>query len=280
MTSVIGFGMVTGPHVAFAGGVAAAAYAGKRYPELEPEGWEYHFGKNIGVAFGTKPDILAVGAVFGVVGMLITRVASGVGVPTDAIALSVFATAILARIAFGYSIVGQIGGTGILDMTPFERSERRAPATDEDPVGRLTTEPWLPHQYLWSGVVTVGVVTGVLAGYIWLETGSIFLGYGISAMSLVFLNLGVERIPVTHHMTLIGSVGAVVAMPALGSDPAVLLAAGAFGGIAGLVSEVSQRVFYAHGGTHVDPPAVTIAVVMLAVGILNLLGLFPNAGYL
>ena len=280
VTSVIGFGMVTGPHVAFAGGVAAAAYAGKRHPGLEPEGWEYHFGKNIGVAFGTKPDILAVGAVFGVLGMLITRVASGVGAPTDTIALSVVATALLARVAFGYPIVGRIAGTGILDMTPFERAEQRAAAADGNPEGRLATEPWLPHQYLWRGVATVGVVTGVLAGYIWLETGSIFLGYGISAASLLFLNLGVERIPVTHHMTLVGSAGAAVAMPALESDPAVLLVAGAFGGIAGLVGEVAQRVFYAHSGTHVDPPAVAITVSMFVVAVLRFLGLVPNAGYL
>src|SRR6056297_3759868 len=73
VTGTIGFGMVTGPHVAFAGGVAATAYAGKKYPEMEPEGWDYHFGKNILYAFGTKPDILAVGAIFGIIGMLITQ---------------------------------------------------------------------------------------------------------------------------------------------------------------------------------------------------------------
>jgi len=46
ITGVIGFGVITGPHIAFAGGVAASAYAGKKYPEMEPDGWDYHFGKN------------------------------------------------------------------------------------------------------------------------------------------------------------------------------------------------------------------------------------------
>jgi len=106
------------------------------------------------------------------------------------------------------------------------------------------------------------------------------MGYAISAMSLLFLNLGVEKIPVTHHITLLGSTGAVIAASAVGSDPIVLLVAGAFGAISGLLGELSQRVFYSHSGTHVDPPAMAIAAFMFVLGILYLLGLLPNAGYL
>jgi hypothetical protein len=305
VTGVIGFGAITGPHIAFAGGVAASAYAGKKYPEMEPEGWDYHFGKNILYAFGTKPDILAVGAVFGLVGALLNQlfaailVVGGTGV-TDSIALTVVASAFLARIVFGYPIVGRSAGGSLLDMSPFEREEPRV-ATDggvaseasdpssefrsdggevpEEHAGRLATEPWLPHQYKWSGVTAIGLVGGILGGYIWLQTGSIFLGYAISAMSLLFLNLGVEKIPVTHHITLLGSVGAVVVDPVAGGVVA-LLAAGVFGAVSGLLGEVTQRIFYAHSDTHVDPPAMAIALAMLAVGILAILGVLPSAGYL
>ncbi|AGB30926.1 hypothetical protein C488_02840 [Natrinema pellirubrum DSM 15624] len=280
ITGTIGFGAVTGPHIAFAGGVAATAYAGRTYPEMEPNDWDYHFGKDILYAFGTKPDILAVGAVFGAVGMLITRVMGGLGFPTDNIALSVVATAFLARLAFGYPIVGKVGGSSVLDMSPFEREEKRMAADGGTETDRLATEPWLPHQYKWSGVTAIGIVGGLLGGYIWLETGSYFMGYAISAMSLLFLNLGVEKIPVTHHITLLGTVGAVIAMPAMGSELVALLAAGAFGAISGLLGEVSQRVFYSHSGTHVDPPAMAIAEFMLVLGVLYLVGLLPNAGYL
>ncbi|WP_132058347.1 hypothetical protein [Halorussus amylolyticus] len=280
LTGVIGFGMVTGPHIAFAGGVAASAFAGKKYPEMEPDGWDYHFGKDILYAFGTKPDVLAVGAVFGALGMLIARLAGGLGVPTDGIALSVVATALLARVAFGYPLVGTPRGSNLLDMTPFEREEERVVTDGGTGETRLATEPWLPHQYRWSGVTAIGLVGGILAGYIWLETGSIFMGYAISAMSLLFLQLGVEKIPVTHHITLIGSVGAVLALPLVGSEPAALLVAGGFGALAGVVGEVSQRIFYAHSDTHVDPPAMAIAFVMLVVGVLYLFGLLPSAGYL
>jgi hypothetical protein len=280
ITGTIGFGAVTGPHIAFAGGVAATAYAGRKYPEMEPDDWDYHFGKNILYAFGTKPDILAVGAIFGAVGMLFTRIMGGVGFPTDNIALSVVATAFLARLAFGYPLVGRVGGSSILDMSPFEHEEKRVAADGGTETERLATEPWLPHQYEWAGVTAIGIVGGILGGFIWLETGSIFMGYAISAMSLLFLNLGVEKIPVTHHITLLGSTGAVIAASAVGSDPIVLLVAGAFGAISGLLGELSQRVFYSHSGTHVDPPAMAIAAFMFVLGILYLLGLLPNAGYL
>ncbi|WP_275882769.1 hypothetical protein [Halorhabdus sp. BNX81] len=278
VTGTIGFGMVTGPHVAFAGGVAATAYAGKKYPDMEPDDWGYHFGKDILYAFGTKPDILAVGAIFGALGMVITQVGGGLGIPTDNIALSVVATAVLARVAFGYPLIGRVAGTSVLDMSPFERGEDR-PAAEGDSA-RPATEPWLPHQYEWAGVTAIGLVGGIVGGYIWLETGSVFMGYAISAMSLLFLNLGVEKIPVTHHITLIGSVGAVLAMATLDSEPVVLLVAGGFGILAALLAEATQRVLYAHSGTHVDPPAMAITIVMTLVGILYLAGLLPNAGYL
>ncbi len=220
--------------------------------------------------------------------MLITRLGNALvvvgGTPvTDFIAFSVFATAILARVAFGYPLIGRPAGSTIVDMSPFEREEPHAsadggtvPAEHQD---RLATEPWLPHQYKWSGVATIGLVGGILGGYIYIQTGSIFLGYAISAISLLFLNLGVEKIPVTHHITLLGAVGAVVVLPAAGSV-AALLAAGLFGLVTGLLGEFTQRIFYAHSGTHVDPPAMAIAIAMLLVAILALAGLLPNAGYL
>ncbi|WP_408957725.1 hypothetical protein [Natrinema sp. 74] len=280
VTDTIGFGAVTGPHIAFAGGVAATAYAGRKYPEMEPDDWDYHFGKDILYAFGTKPDILAVGAIFGALGMVITQVLSGLGFPTDNIALSVVATAFLARLVFGYPLVGRVGGSSVLDMSPFEREETRVAADGGTETDRLATEPWLSHQYEWGGVTAIGIVGGILGGFIWLETGSIFMGYAISAMSLLFLNLGVEKIPVTHHITLLGAVGAVIAMPVVGSEPVVLLVAGVFGAISGLIGEVSQRVFYSHSGTHVDPPAMAIAAFMFVLGVLYLAGILPNSAYL
>ena len=79
---------------------------------------------------------------------------------------------------------------------------------------------------------------------------------------------------------LIGAAGAIVAMPMAGSEAVALVAAGVFGAISGLLGEFTQRIFYSHSGTHVDPPALAIAIAMFVVGALHLAGVIPNAGYL
>ncbi|MFC5366009.1 hypothetical protein [Salinirubrum litoreum] len=276
ITGTIGFGPVTGPHIVFAAGVAASAYAGKNYPELEPEGWDYHFGKNILRAFGTRPDILLVGGVFGVLGLLIARISGGLGLPLDGVALSVMTTAIIARPVFGYPLVGSPAGSGYLDMTPFENEQDRG-----DGSGRLATEPWLPQQYKWAGVTAIGVAAGILGAWAWLITETFFLAYGISAASLLFLQLGVEDFPVTHHITLGGSSFAAIAAPMSGGSEVVIVVAGILGGVVGaLLGEVTQRVMYAHSGTHVDPPAMAITIYSLVIGLLFLAGVIPNSAYL
>ncbi|RYJ19563.1 hypothetical protein ELS19_00795 [Halogeometricum borinquense] len=279
LTGVIGFGAITGPHIAFAGGVAASAYAGKKYPEMGPEEG-YHFGKEITYAFGTKPDILAVGALFGGLGAIINQIAIGLGFPTDTIALTVFLSAMIARVVFSYPLIGSAAGNSLLDMSPFERGEERVATDGGVETVRPATEPWLPHQYKWSGVTVIGLVGGILGGYIWLKTGSFFLGYGISAMSLLFLNLGVEKIPVTHHITLMGASGAAVAAATVGSPIAILLAAGVFGALSGLLGELTQRIFYSHSGTHVDPPAMAIVLVTVLIAVLYFAGVIPTSAYL
>jgi hypothetical protein len=284
----IGFGLAFGPHVSFAGGAAAAAYAAKQ--GYIQSGFDYHNGKDITYALGCKPDILLVGALFGLFGPISEQLFRQMHVPTDPIAITVVISALLHRAVFGYSIVGTVSSkaNGFFDMGPFEREEMRP--EDEAPGDgglegseRLAVEPWLPHQYLWGEVATLGAAFGLLGGFAALQSGSAFLGFGLSAASLLFLNLGVENIPVTHHITLPASTaylaaiadgGAVLA----GSDPAVaMVIAGVFGVIGALVGEAFQRVFYAHGDTHVDPPAASIFIVHSLICVLVAAGVLQTA---
>ena len=123
----VGFGPVFGPHISFAGGAAAAAYAADRgYME---SGFDYHNAKDIGFALGSKPDILAVGAVFGVFGVLIEQLSRQLAIPVDPIPVSIVISALVVRAIFGYSIVGAVSdkANGYFDMGPFEREEMREP---------------------------------------------------------------------------------------------------------------------------------------------------------
>jgi len=272
VTGSVAFGAFFGPHVSFAGGAAAAAYAAKQ--GYMTSGFDFHEAKNITYALGPKVDVMVVGGLFGVLGALIRQVSAGFGLPWDPIAMGVVLSALFHRLILGYRLVGVVQGAGLFDVTPFERGEHRSsdagtvpdhvkPATE-----RLAVEPWLPHQYRWTGVGFLGLTAGLLGAYAAVETGSPFLAFGISAASLLFLNLGVEKFPVTHHITLPASTIA-LAVIASGdgvreglltgaSDVTGLMAGALFGVICALFGEAFERVFYAHGDTHWDPPAAAI----------------------
>ena len=279
ITGNVGFGPVFGPHIAFAGGAAAAAYAAKKEGAMPPqEDGGYHPGKDIAYALGTRPDVLAVGGIFGVFGATMNGLLATLSpIGFDTIAMTVFTSALVHRVVFGYSLFGSPGGSGYFDMTPFENGEEVA-ADGGSEVMRPAVEPWLPHQYKWGNVAFIGLIAGLLGGYLVLTTGSMFLSFGISAASLTFLNLGVEKIPVTHHITLSGSAGAAafVADPTGTSQIVALALGGVFGVLGGLAGEAGQRVFYAHGDTHVDPPAFGIFVCTILIGILSVAGVTAN----
>lgn len=291
ITGSIAFGPPFSPAISFAAGTAAAAYAA-RHGYME-SGFDYHNAKDIAFSLGTKPDVLAVGAVFGVVGYWLQTAAAQLALPFDGIAMGVVLSALVHRLVFGYDIIGD-APSGLLNMKPFEDGDRRIigeaatgdSATDGGTAesDRLLVEPWLGHQYKWANVTTLGVFGGILAAFISIKTGSTFLPFGISAASLVFLNAGVERVPVTHHISLVGSAAA-IAVTADGTGLVTggafvgLVVGGIFGGIAALFGELFERVFYAHGDTHWDPPAAAIAFGSFLVGVLAILGVFPDPSY-
>jgi hypothetical protein len=295
----VGFGPVFGPHISFAGGAAAAAYASKN--GLMESGFDYHNGKDIGFALGSRPDILAVGAAFGVFGIVGEQLLRNLAVPTDPIAFMVVASAFAHRIVFGYSILGTVSSkaNGFFDMGPFEREEMRAEGEtlvtdgEKSTSERLAVEPWLPNMYKWSHVAGIGLVAGAAASYAGWQVSTaaydgaaapaVFLGFGFSAATLLFLNLGVDRIPVTHHMTLPGATAAFAALASgdaiiAGVDPIVAVAiGGVFGMIGALIGEAGQRIFYAHGSTHVDPPAFAIFITISLIWVLAVAGVFATS---
>lgn len=266
ITGSIAFGVVLGPHVAFGGGAAAVAFAAKRgYLETE---FEYHDAKLITRGLGSRPDILIVGGLFGMIGYLVATSARSLGVPTDPVALGVVLSAVVHRLAFGYDLIGA-SPRQLFDMTPFERGKRERPdgtVTTDGGQGRLAVEPWLPYQYRWSHVISLGAVVGILGGYIAYYTASAFLAFGISAVALAFMCAGVTQVPVTHHMSLPASTVVVASVDSSGPITPTAIAATVplgeavvlgllFGVIGAIVGELAQRIFYAHADTHLDPPS-------------------------
>ena len=243
----VAFGPVLGPHVSFGGGVAAAAYAGSRgYLKT---------GRDIASALMGigRMDVLIVGGVFGSVGYGLhwALTASGIAAWTDAVALAVVISNMAARLAFGKS--------GPFGSVPAPAGRRFRPDDSAS---------WLPWQQEWSHVVVIGAGVGLVAAYLTaksgLGNGKEVLGFGISTVVLTFLVMG-NKVPVTHHISMPAALGVI-------HGGGVLMGA-LFGILGACLGEIASRLFLIHGDTHIDPPAVAIALVatilllMRAVGV-------------
>jgi hypothetical protein len=241
----VSFGLF-GPHIAgWASGVAAAAYAANK--------GKLATGRDVasplmGLA---SPDVLLVGALFGGIGYVINWLFNLVGFAwTDTIALTVVVSAIIARVAFGK--------TGIFGKPPQGTSRMAMPAE---------ANKWLPWQSSAGQIALIGLGGGLMAGYFAINVPNVghVIGFAISAISLVMLQFNL-KVPVSHHITLTAGVAAM----ASGS----LLWGAAFGLLAAFVGEYMSRLFLVYGDTHIDPPAVTIALLTSLSLLLAALGVY------
>lgn len=257
----VAFGPVFGPHIAFAGGAAAAAYAAK-YGRLGS-------GRDIGTPVtGTgDPVALVIGGLFGMGGYLVQIVLAGLlATPgevalTDSVALTVALSGLAARVFFG-----RTGVFGTVDPSAAERGRLR-------PGG---AQVWVAHQQQFWQSAVLGIGGGLLAA--WVVTSvhevspdmvptAVNLMFGVSAVSLILLQFGLDG-PVTHHMTLPAGLAAAAVVTG-GGAPLLAFAAAAVVGIAGaLLGELASRMFLIHGDTHIDPPA--IAIFILTSGVVGL----------
>ena len=258
---LIAFGPVTGPHITFAGGAAAAAFAARRR-DIED-------GKDIltPLAGLGDPLPLLVGGLFGAGGYALQVLLMNLLPPfqtafyptyIDVIAVVVTISAIVARLAFGR--------TGLFGNLDAEARERGRFKTSE---GRV----WLAYQEGFLQAILVGLGSGLLAAWVATQVAAfdpallpfgVLLGYGVSAAALIFLQFGFP-VPVTHHMTLPASVAAVGVLVA-GGPQVVAILVGAVAGILGaLLGELFSRLLLIHGDTHLDPPANAIIVMSVVI---------------
>ncbi|MDK7337478.1 hypothetical protein [Pauljensenia sp. UMB0895] len=243
----VSFGPAFGPHIAFAGGVAAAAYAAKK-------GYLKSGGKDINspLAGLGKPDVLLIGALFGVGGYLFQKLVALVpwfGTHTDSVAFTVVCSGILVRVIFGK--------TGVFHSITKPEGTTRWLDWQETPGQLLTVSAF-------AGLFASGIAT-MLVGYIAPNSanGDVIIAnaqaipFGISALCIFFVAGGL-KFPVTHHMTISAGLAAVLFFNATGSGMLAVLVGTCFGVLAGFAGEYFARWTYAHGDTHIDPPAGVI----------------------
>lgn len=261
--NLIGLGPFFGPHISFASGVAAAAYASHR-------GW-LSTGRDIVtplVSLG-KPSVLLVGACFGLFGYIIQALLASVkeiGANTDSIALTVVISAIVARLLFSRAgVVGQHseGRTGLARFAPS------------------TTHAWLPYQDSFAMTATVGLFVGLITSWATVELlhlyptipGVILLGFAISAVSCLFLGMQM-MVPVTHHITLISAVAVSTFFGVVKDDVSLVLVGALSGMAAAVLGQLFSRFWLIRADTHIDPPAsaiwpMTTALIFIAAYVHN-----------
>ena len=184
--SYVAFGPVFGPHISFAGGVAAVAYAAHTARNKDVG------GKDIGVPLIQleRPDVLAVGGVFGMFGYVLQFLISKIpvfGGLVDSVALTVLLSAFVVRLVFGRSsIFGHLPeGAGWGRFSPRD-----------DAAWVRWHERFVPNTVLGlgAGLLAAGTVVKLAQLYPqWAQNGPAYtLWFGVSAMSLFFLSLGLQ----------------------------------------------------------------------------------------
>lgn len=276
----LAFGPFMGPHIAFAGGVAAAAYAHKK---------GYADGRDVSEPLARlgKPSVLLVGAGFGLFGYLAQIGVSRIpwfGAHTDSVAFVVVLSAVIARLVFG--------GGKLLHRDKFNPGatsfwQQIAPNNEHF---------WLRWQEKAGQYLAIGAFFGILGGgsaialatfYPGAEAWAHTLAFGFSAVVVLFLILG-HNMPVQHHVTIIGGLAAVKFMPIVAGagfhwgewgDSIRLAAVGAlviaalFGMLSAFLAEFQSRLVHQRGTTHIDPPAMAIWVsTTLVLGLASLFG--------
>lgn len=240
--NTLAFGPFLGPHVAFAGGVAAAAYAGKK-GKLE------NGGDILSALYGLgQADVLCIGGVFGVLGFLVAYAVglTPLNVLTDLPGITVFILAVVCRLLFGKTgITGNYCGT-------CKRSW-------------YSGGPGFTNNLVWG--LGVGIAVSFAAASMstlpnWDSISGWFhiICFGFSAFTLIFTQTGFA-VPSTHHLTLPGGYAAVVGITAFG--PAGALLGVVFAVAAALFGDIVTCSLNSHCDTHIDPPATTIFIFMI-----------------
>lgn len=234
----IAFGSFFGPHIAFTGGVVAAAFAANKRKTLD-NGMDI-----ISPLYGTNDyTVILMGGVFGVIGFLFHYLYGTVlKLNTDIPAITVFTVFVISRLVFGKTgVLGKYTGEGKRQWLPDKKT-------------------LINHIVLGLsiGIVVSGVAVSMLNSGVPAEAMAIYpvVCFGISAVSLIFLQTGFA-VPVTHHITLPAAAAAVMTGNVfIGIIVAIISA---------VLWLIACNTVNSHCDTHIDPPATVIFIMMFLV---------------
>ena len=219
------------PAIIFNGSAVATAAAARRYPQIK--GWDI----TRSLIFTHDPLIMLVGGVAGMGGYLLFSLLTYIGLPADAGSVSIVIFGVITRLTLS------TGRKWNPDATAYYRKEG--------------VRYWVFQTINCLAVATV-------FAFILHEAGPQFYGVGfsISALLLIFGYAGDgQKVPTTHQITNIVGV-------TLGLTGGNMVLAVVFGLIANTIYLVFSKYFNEDCSTHIDGPAVGIAVTTLLLNII------------
>lgn len=247
LVNYFAFGPFFGPHVAFAGGVAASAFAKKQgYTEN---------GADIATALGglNEPSVLLVGGVFGVIGYLIKSLVIdslfagtiSAQLVTDGPGITVFISALIVRAVFG-------GGK----FKTGDKMMSQGKALSNTLVIAICYS--LLVAALYTAAVDAGVPVEAFGG---LYHVAIF---GTAAIGLIFAEFG-QPFFGCHHIVIIAA-EATVQSYARTNNLYMAVAMGViFGTISGIIGDIAGASINSGTDSHIDPPATAIFIMTFVV---------------
>jgi hypothetical protein len=262
----IAFGPIFGPHTGgFGAGLMAGCYA--VWKKNHPGG----SAKDIlSPLLHTSGDVLVVGGFLSVAAHLLLQLVVKVPIlnQSDGIAVTLVVMTFLTRAVFlKEGPLGQadsIKEHGLFGTNDYAISWAgwQSPMSKNIPIsfamGLLSAGLAWGFKMQLDPLVEAGKISG-LGGFL----APLVIGWILCILILIPLLVAtgtIQQMPIMHCMAIIGA----WAFMHTGS----ILLGGIAGVVAGIVQEGSARLFYNHGSSHIDPPAVGIAICTLLVNLL------------
>ncbi len=219
MVGDVGFGIFLGPDITFGAGVAAAIYAKKK-------GFLETGDITVPLVKFNNVGILLVGGLFGVLAYLLRYLFGNVlELPTDNIALTVVVSAIIARLLFS--------DKGLI------------------PTLKTGNKGYFPKGDSLKVSLLLSLSIGALSAYYAATTGDVLLTWALSAIGLIFVQMGSGGYAF-HHIGIVSALAAA----ATGN----MYIGALFGMLAGITADTLGALFNKDGDSHIDPPAIAITI--------------------
>lgn len=239
--STIAFNTVFGPHISFAAGVAAAAYA-KKIGKLEN-------GCNLGLGLASlgEPSVLLVGGIFGVIGMFIGNYlvpfvfGQLIPIGTDNPGMTVMISGIIARLVFGQR--------GLFS------ADRKVISSGKD-LGMVVLRG-ISYSLMVAGTGVALDAAGIdISGY------NIII-FGCAAVSLIFAGNASW-----HHIGIISAYATMVAIGAGLSSIVTVLLAVVCGLAVALICNIENCLINTDVDSHIDGEGTSICLMTIVVNII------------